>query len=198
VAGVLAISVISFIILARSRNQSPRIASNTNAYPAVPSPTQSRETQAASDTRPNAEAQAGPPAKEEKGPAQTPETEKRVLQTALSGWVNATNARDVNGQLSYYAPRLEVFYLLRNVPRETVSAEKRNTFSRADRVSISVADIAVEVGRDGSTAVMKFRKQYVIEAGGSRRDGEVLQELHWAKTDSGWKITSERDLQVLR
>jgi ketosteroid isomerase-like protein len=121
-----------------------------------------------------------------------------VLQSALAGWVAATNARDVNRQLAYYAPRLEAFYLSRDVPREAVRVEKRNTFSHADRVSISVDDVTVDIGRDGLTAAMKFRKQYVIESGGGRRDGEVLQELQWSKTDSGWKITSERDLQVLR
>ncbi|HEY0171223.1 MAG TPA: protein kinase [Pyrinomonadaceae bacterium] len=200
VASVLAISVISVIIVGWSRNQSPQIISNTNTRPAaVPSPTPSRETQAAGHAQRDTEAQAVSPAKDEaKAPTQTPEREKRVLQSALSGWVTATNARDVNRQLSYYAPRLEVFYLSRNVPRETVLAEKRNTFGQADRVSISVDDVAVEIGREGSTAVMRFRKQYMIEAGGRRRDGEVLQELHWAKTNSGWKITSERDLQVFR
>jgi serine/threonine protein kinase len=187
VVGVLAVSLVGIVIAGRWRDRSQPVAAEPNTPPAR------------DDTQHGTGSQAGSPVKaEEKGSTQTPEAERRVLQSALAGWVAATNARDVNRQLTYYAPRLEAFYLSRNVPRDAVRAEKSNTFGRADRVSISVDDVAVEIGRDGLTAAMKFRKQYVIESGGGRRDGEVLQELQWSKTDSGWKITSERDLQVLR
>jgi ketosteroid isomerase-like protein len=199
VVGVLAISLVG-IIAGRWRNRSQRVASEPNA-PSVPvsRPEPSRGSQVPDRTPLGTGNQAGSPVKAEgKGSTQTPEAERRVLQSALAGWVAATNARDVNGQLAFYAPRLEAFYLSRDVPREAVRAEKRNTFSHADRVTISVDDVTVEIGRDGLTAAMKFRKRYVIESGGRRRDGEVLQELQWSKTDSGWKITSERDLQVLR
>jgi ketosteroid isomerase-like protein len=199
-AGVLAVSLVGIIIAGRWRNSSQRVASEPNTPSApVSRPEPSRESQAPDGAQGGTGNQAGSPVKaEEKDSTQTPEAERRVLQSALAGWVAATNARDVNRQLAYYAPRLEAFYLSRNVTREAVRAEKRNTFSHADRVSISVDDVTVEIGRDGLTAAMKFRKQYVIESGGGRRDGEVLQELQWSKTDSGWKITSERDLQVLR
>jgi hypothetical protein len=40
---------------------------------------------------------------------------------------------------------------------------------------------------------MRFRKRYRIGA----RGGEVLQELRWRRTPSGWKIVGERDLRVL-
>ncbi|HEV2864602.1 MAG TPA: hypothetical protein VGX48_26625, partial [Pyrinomonadaceae bacterium] len=64
-----------------------------------------------------------------------------------------------------------------------------------------VGDPAVEFGRDGLTAVMTFRKRYVIESGGKRRQGEVVQELRWSRTKPDrqeWRITGERDLQVVR
>jgi hypothetical protein len=38
---------------------------------------------------------------------------------------------------------------------------------------------------------------YVIK-GELNRTGEVLQELRWVKQEDGWKITSERDLRVIR
>ncbi|HEX7956239.1 MAG TPA: hypothetical protein VF508_04805 [Pyrinomonadaceae bacterium] len=94
-----------------------------------------------------------------------------------------------------------MFHLSRNVSRETVLGEKRKTFGQADRVSITVGDPAVEFGRDGLTAVKTFRKRYVIESGGKRRNGEVVEELRWSRTkpdDKGWRITGERDLQVVR
>ena len=200
VVGVLAISLVGIIFAGRWRNRSQRVASELNT-PSAPAsrPESSRESQVPDGTQRGTGNQAGSPVKaEEKSSAQPPEAERRVLQSALAGWVAATNARDVNRQLAYYAPRLEAFYLSRDVPREAVRVEKRNTFSHADRVLISVNDVTVEIGRDGLTAAMKFRKRYEIESGGGQRDGEVLQELQWSKTESGWKITSERDLQVLR
>ena len=200
VAGVLAISLVGIIIAGRWRNRSQRAASEPNTPSApVSRPESSRESRVPDGAQRGAGDQAGSTVKAEgRDSTQTPEAERRVLQSALAGWVAATNARDLSRQLAYYAPRLEAFYLSRDVPLEAVRAEKRTTFSQADRVSISVDDVTVEIGRDGLTAAMKFRKQYVIESGGGRRDGEVLQELQWSKTASGWKITSERDLQVLR
>jgi hypothetical protein len=41
---------------------------------------------------------------------------------------------------------------------------------------------------------MRFRKRYRID----ERGGEVLQELRWRRTDSGWRIVSERDLRVIQ
>jgi hypothetical protein len=200
VVGLLAISLVGIIIASRWRNRSQRVASEPNGPSApAPRPEPSREPQVPDGAQRGTGNQAGSPVKaEEKDSTRTPEAERRVLQSALAGWVAATNSRDVDGQLAYYAPRLEAFYLSRDVTREAVRVEKRNTFSQADRVSISVDDVTVEIGRDGLTAAMKFRKQYVIESAGGRRDGEVLQELQWSRTDSGWKITSERDLQVFR
>ena len=58
-------------------------------------------------------------------------------------------------------------------------------------------DPEIEFSADGRTAVMRFRKDYIIEDGRSNRNGAVLQELRWRQTESGWKIVSERDLRVL-
>ena len=48
---------------------------------------------------------------------------------------------------------------------------------------------------------MTFRKRYVIESGGKRRSGEVVQELRWSRPKANkqeWRITGERDVQVVR
>ena len=48
---------------------------------------------------------------------------------------------------------------------------------------------------------MTFRKRYVIESGGKRRSGEVVQELRWSRPRADkqeWRITGERDVQVVR
>jgi serine/threonine protein kinase/ketosteroid isomerase-like protein len=127
-----------------------------------------------------------------------PESQRRAIVRALDRWVAATNARDLNAQLAHYAPRLTSFYLARGVSRESVRAEKQRAFGDAQGVEITIAEPSVRLARDGRTAVVRFRKQFRITSGGQSRTGEVLQELHWAREGSAWKITSERDLQVIR
>ena len=119
------------------------------------------------------------------------------LRSALGEWVAATNARDVGRQMSFYAPTVDAFYLSRNASREAVRAEKSRVFAAAQSVNVRAAQPEIRLSRDGRTAVMRFRKSYQITGGGGARSGEVLQELRWRRTPSGWKIVSERDLRVL-
>jgi ketosteroid isomerase-like protein len=116
------------------------------------------------------------------------------LRAALDGWVAATNARDVGGQMKFYAPTVEAFYLSRNASREDVRAEKSRVFSQARDVDVRASDPEIRLSRDGRTASMRFRKRYRIDD----RDGEVLQELRWRRTGSGWRIVGERDLRVIQ
>jgi ketosteroid isomerase-like protein len=116
------------------------------------------------------------------------------LRAALGDWVAATNARDINRQMQFYAPTVGAFYLARNASRESVRAEKARAFASADSVNVQTSEPDVRVSRDGQTAVMRFRKRYRI----GERAGEVLQELRWRRTPAGWKIVSERDLRVLQ
>lgn len=123
---------------------------------------------------------------------------QKELRAALGEWLAATNSRDVGRQMSYYAPKVEAFYLSRNAPREAVRAEKTRLFARANSVNVEAASPEIRMSRDGRTAVMRFRKRYQITGGEGARRGEVLQELRWRRTGVGWRIVSERDLRVLQ
>ena len=116
------------------------------------------------------------------------------LRSALDGWVAATNARDVERQMTFYAPTVEAFYLSRNASRAAVREEKSRLFARARAVDVRASEPEILLSRDGGKAVMRFRKRYQID----ERGGEVLQELRWRRTDSGWRIVSERDLRVIQ
>jgi serine/threonine protein kinase len=193
-------SAVAAVLFLTWRGQSPPATRNASVPPmAAPSPAPSVEERAGA-----AKAEVSPsptPTPEKKDTAGAPEADKKALQSALAGWVAATNSRDLKRQLSYYAPRLEVFYLSRNVGREAVQNEKRSTIGQASRISVTVGDPKVEFGRDGLTALMTFRKKYVIESAGKRRGGEVVQELRWSRPKPDkqeWKIVGERDLQVVR
>lgn len=121
------------------------------------------------------------------------------LRSALDEWLTATNARDVRRQMQFYAPTISAFYLSRNTSRESVRAEKSRVFAEADSVDVRASSAPdIRLSRDGQTAVMRFRKRYQITGGVGARSGEVLQELRWRRTPSGWRIVSERDLRVIQ
>jgi ketosteroid isomerase-like protein len=120
------------------------------------------------------------------------------LRRALEDWIAATNARDIERQMSFYPPVLRAFYLTRNAPRAAVRAEKERVFQRARTIDIRADAPELIIQERGRAAVMRFRKSYRIEGGGQNRSGEVVQELRWQLTPEGWKIFSERDVRVIR
>jgi serine/threonine protein kinase len=126
----------------------------------------------------------------------TPEAQEE-LSSSLNNWMEATNEGDVNRQMNFYAPKLNAYYLTRNVSPEVVRAEKRRVFAQAEDINIEAAKPDIQVSRDGRNAKMRFRKKYAFKDGQRTRKGEVLQELHWVKSGKNWKIVSERDLRVL-
>jgi serine/threonine-protein kinase len=182
--------------LATNSINSPAPANNTQGP--APNPSASPASSVAPERATPPQGADVPPVVAEEDLIEAPETERRALRAAIGGWVAATNARSVSRQMAFYAPRLTTFYLARDVSRAAVRAEKETLFGQTSRVQMAVSDITLRIGRDGRTAVSRFRKQYVIEAGGQARSGEVLQELGWTKTGEGWRIVSERDLQVYR
>jgi ketosteroid isomerase-like protein len=121
-----------------------------------------------------------------------------MLRASLEQWIAATNARDIAKQMTFYPQTIQAFYRTRNVPKEAVRAEKARIFKQARRIDVRADEPEIIFTDEGRAALMRFRKRYVIEGGPGDRRGEVIQELRWRKTGSGWKITSERDVRVLR
>ncbi|MEJ7708367.1 MAG: hypothetical protein WKF84_00520 [Pyrinomonadaceae bacterium] len=79
-----------------------------------------------------------------------------------------------------------------------MQTDKRRLDKLASLETVRVSPPDLTVSRDGRTAQMSFRKEYGVENSRIKRRGEVVQELRWIKMDDGWKITSERDLRVIR
>jgi hypothetical protein len=119
------------------------------------------------------------------------------LNTSLNQWIDATNEKNVEQQMTYYAPKLNSFYRARGASINDVRDEKKRVFDGVDAVDIKAAKPQIVLSRDGRTAKMLFRKKYNIKKGDQDRNGEVIQEMKWVKTKNGWKIVSERDLKVI-
>lgn len=125
-------------------------------------------------------------------------SEAGALRGELERWVEATNGKDIPGQMDFYVPRLRAYYLTRDTPKDFVRADKSRVFARATAINISAEEPEIVFLEGGSAAVMRFRKRYEVRGGPQSGRGEVIQELRWRKTDRGWKIYSERDIRVIR
>jgi ketosteroid isomerase-like protein len=130
--------------------------------------------------------------------SRTGNSEVNTLRDALDQWIDATNRRDIETQISFYMPELKAFYLARNASLKTVRAEKNRAFAAAKSIDVRAAEPEIIFQDGGRTAVMRFRKKYRIVSGSRNQSGEVVQELRWQKAGGDWKIFSERDIRVLR
>jgi serine/threonine protein kinase len=128
---------------------------------------------------------------------EAPKDAREELSGALDEWIAATNARDLNRQMSFYAPTLNAFYQKRDISQAAVRAEKSRLFSQISSIDVKASAPEIRVSDDGRTATMRFHKRWDF-VGAQSSSGEVVQELGWRKTDAGWKIISERDVQVIR
>jgi ketosteroid isomerase-like protein len=126
------------------------------------------------------------------------ENEVDALRNALNQWVEATNERNINKQMTFYMPELKAFYLARNASQNAVRLEKTRAFSAAKSIDIRAAEPEIIFQNTGRTAIMRFRKKYNIQNASKNLSGEVVQELRWQQTNGGWKIFSERDIKVIR
>jgi len=157
------------------------------------------ERRAGANTARTAATQAQPAAAEPAtaSPSADAKDERALLRSQLNDWVAATNARDLERQMAFYAPRLEAFYLQRNYSRQSVRAEKARLIAQVDAVEVRVGEPETIISSDRRAAFMRFSKSWSFR-GAQASSGEVIQELRWTLTEAGWKITSERDVQVIR
>lgn len=120
-----------------------------------------------------------------------------VLRRSLAEWVDATNKRDIEKQMSFYVPRLKAYYLTRNTSQDFVRKEKARVFATATVIDIRAEEPEIILQDAGRSAIMRYRKKYRIENGRASRQGEVIQELRWQRAGQEWRIFSERDIRVL-
>ena len=120
------------------------------------------------------------------------------LRIDFAAWLDATNRRDVEGQMKFYMPEMQAYYLTRNTPVSAVRREKDRVFGAARSVDIRTGEPEVVFQNGGRTAVMRFRKEYRVAERSGMRQGIVIQELRWQRTGEGWRIFSERDVRVIR
>jgi hypothetical protein len=123
---------------------------------------------------------------------------REAINATINGVLSATNDKNVDAQMQFYAPVLRRYYLRNNYSRAAVRAEKARLLARADSVQMSAGEPEISLEQNGRAARVRFRKDYEITSNGGTQRGAVLQELLLIKRDDDWHIVSERDLRVLR
>lgn len=115
----------------------------------------------------------------------------------LTDWQNATIARDPARVAACYMPSVDVYFTKTDVDREQVRTIQEGLFAKyAQIVRYQISDIQLQPSA-GDTASVTFRKSWdfrgIHEFFGSERERLVLRHA-----GSGWKISSEQELQVFR
>ena len=102
-------------------------------------------------------------------------------------------------QIDCYAPVMDTYFLRHNVSRDFVQADKSRTFSGIKEVRIfEISDITIEFA-SSSNAIVKLRKKWDISlASGKTFSGEEIEQLQIANLDGGWKIVSEKEIQIVK
>jgi len=157
------------------------------------SPSQTTESRGASPQGASAEGSASTGRSNE----ELPETFTE-LSRSLDEWVKSTNARDVDKMMAFYGTKLLFYYRSRNTTVDSVRRDKTRSFERAELIDVRTGAPEITLDRDGQTATMRFRKEYIVKTKDRVRRGEVLSELRWQRTDDGWRIIGERDAREIR
>ena len=133
-------------------------------------------------------------------PPESPTARNRTeaLRRDFASWLDATNRRDIDGQMKFYMPQMKAFYLTRNTPQRAVRIEKQRIFGPARSVDIRTGEPEIIFQNQGQVAVMRFVKEYRVADRSRTRSGAVIQELRWQRVGTGWRIFSERDVRVIR
>ena len=126
------------------------------------------------------------------------QTQLEALRADFASWLDATNRKDIDGQMRFYMPRLQAYYLTRQTPQRAVRLEKERVFRDVRSVDIRAGEPEIIFQDQARTAVMRFVKEYLITESSRTRRGAVIQELRWQYTSNGWRIFSERDVRVIR
>jgi serine/threonine protein kinase len=133
---------------------------------------------------------------EETTKVDTGKIQQQVQAIILNAW-GALQSHDLNGHMSYYAPRLRTFYLKTDVDRATVRSEITSALSSYDSMRFRFRNIEVRVDPSGKSAIATYDKAWDF-SGRQPWSGTVQERLWLVKNGDRWQINGIRDLKVYR
>lgn len=135
--------------------------------------------------------------------ATPPSDDEASIQGAVEGWANAFRARSADRLADYYAPVVEQYFRKKDVSRSRIQDDFLSAFGKMDSIyAYNISDLRVEfpVGEASpARATATYDKTWdTSRIDRKRNSGEEIERLTFEKTDGGWKIVREDELQVIR
>ncbi len=196
---VAAVTASTYYYLHRAGHTAP--PEIRSAAPNMPADNKSADSRETDSKPPDAKPPETPPAHQAQTaqvepPSDSSEVDIRAL---LSAWTESFKSKDLARQIDCYAPMLDTYFLQHNVSRDFVESNKSKAFAAIKEVrSFEISDITTEI-TSSTTATVKFRKKWdTALASGKTFSGEEIEQLQFVRLDTGWKISSEKELQILR
>ncbi len=118
------------------------------------------------------------------------------IRAMLEQWADAESSNNL-AESRFYAPRVDRYFLARNVSSDFVRRDKQRFLARGNRIrSFAISDLQIEQSSPGK-AVVWLRKSYSLSrrGGTSGINGSTHSRLWLEDTADGWKITGEQDLK---
>jgi ketosteroid isomerase-like protein len=133
----------------------------------------------------------------------TPSESDSEIRDAIEGWANAFRARNADRFAAYYAPEVEQFFRKKDVSRSQIHDVYQSTFGKMNSIyAYEISGLRVEFPEGEASparATATYDKTWdTSQTDGKRFSGEEIERLTFEKTDEGWKIVREDELQVLR
>ena len=129
--------------------------------------------------------------------------DEQAVREAVEGWANAFRARDADRLAAYYAQEVEQFFRKKDVSRPWIQETFQSTFGKMDSINAyEISDLRVEfpgVSTSTPRATATYDKTWdTSQTNGKRNSGEEIERLTFEKTDDGWKIVREDEIQIIR
>jgi hypothetical protein len=120
---------------------------------------------------------------------------QKEVTAALNGWAQTIKDKNIDEHMKYYADVLDTYYTATNVSRDRVRADRERAFSKYDKLDMQLANVRVEVDSALSRAVVTFDKTFDFR-GEKNFSGSGLNRFWLVKSNGGWRITGEKDLEI--
>jgi hypothetical protein len=142
---------------------------------------------------------AAPPPGEPSEETTRPDTGQiqKAVQATISGWASTLEARNLNAHMSYYAPKLHIFFLTRNTNRAAVRSEIERALGGYRSLKFDFSNMEVRVDPSGKSAIATYDKSWNFD-GDPPWVGAVKERLWLVNSAGRWRITGVRDLKPLR
>jgi len=122
------------------------------------------------------------------------------IRDVVVGWTAAYRARDAAKVAGYYSLEVEQYFRKKNVSRSQVQMYFESGFGKIENIrQYEISDIKTDVLHGANRATATYNKQWeVSQTDGKTFSGEEVERLTFARTDEGWKIVREDELNIIR